>query len=134
VGAETAIRSLLAAAGGVTSLVGDRIAHGTRGRGEALPAVTFSQITGSNVEELAGATDFVWATYQVNCWGAKAIEAAELAAAVKTALRIVNQTVEGLAVDHIRILDEGDVPVLAADNELLELKGKRLDIRIAFTE
>lgn len=132
--AEKALRQILADAGGVTALVAERISPIRRQEGDPLPAIVYRHIGGASAVELAGPIGWVPSVYQINCWATDNLKASELAAAVKTALNVINTTVAGLTIDHIRILDEGDVSVLAAGNDALEISGKRLDIRIAYRE
>ena len=82
--AESDFRALLAAHAPLAALVGDRIAQHAIAEGQALPLVVFTAEHepeyGVNGAQLADEV-----TFRVQCWGRTAVEAGNVAAAVKAA-------------------------------------------------
>lgn len=82
---EEALRAALAAASGVTSLVGTRIDWGARVQGAALPALVLNVISGSQGMTQAGPDGLAFHRVQVDAYadtyaGAKALSRAVIAA------------------------------------------------------
>ena len=132
--AEKALKAILDAAGAVTALVEDRIYPVERREGSDLPALVYQQISGQPTHDVTGPIGYVPARYQITCWAATYLEACDLAEAVRDAVDGYSGTIAELAIDHVFVLDEGDMPSLAADNRALSMHGKRLDVLIVFTE
>jgi len=131
---EKAIRSILIDDGDVGALVADRIFPVVRREGSALPAIVYQQISGVRDHVFAGASGFVAARFQINCWADTYEGATTLSAAVRVALDAYHGTKESVVIQCIHLEDEGDMDVLSADNEALNFYGKRLDIMVWFNE
>ena len=131
---EHAIRTLLVDDGGVAALVGSRVFPIQRPQGTALPAIVYQQISGVRNHNLAGPIGYVESRFQIVAWSATLEGARSLSDAVREAVDGYDGTSESVVIDHIFMLDEGDMPQLAAGNAELEMYGKRIDIEVVFQE
>lgn len=131
---EKAIRSILIDDSTVKNLVADRVYPVVRREGSSLPALVYQQISGVRDHIFAGPSGFVEARFQINCWAETYEGADELADAVRVAVDGYNGTKESVVIQCIHLIDEGDMPVLSADNESLSFHGKRLDVIVWFDE
>ncbi|HUX17239.1 MAG TPA: DUF3168 domain-containing protein [Phycisphaerae bacterium] len=132
--AEKAIFSILTADGALAALVDDRVFPLQRRQGTALPAVVYQQISGPRAHDLTGPIGWVESRYQITCWAATYTGAGDVADAVREAIDGNSGTTASVDIDHIFVVDEGDMPSLAAGNQQLEMYGKRLDIEVVFRE
>lgn len=134
VSAERALHSILASAGGVTQLVGDRIYPIQMNQGKGLPAITYQQISGPREHNVSGPIGWVQSRYQVTAWATTYPEAVDLATAIRVAVDGFSGTSAGLVIDHIFVEDEGDISDLSPENSELTVYGKRIDAQIVFKE
>ncbi|HDZ38143.1 MAG TPA: DUF3168 domain-containing protein [Marinobacter sp.] len=132
--AERAIYEILSTDGGVSQLVGKRIYPITIDQGAGLPAIAYQQISGPREHNVSGAIGWVQSRYQITVWAATYIEAVDLATAVRLAVDGLSGTKASLVIDHIFVVDEGDVSDLFAENTELNIYGKRIDAQIVFKE
>jgi len=131
---ENAIRAILIADFDVSALVADRITPIVRPQGDGLPAVVYQQITGSRLYTASGPGDMARVMFQVTGWSDDYDQARELADAIREALNGYDGTISSVTIQHCRILDEGDLPNLAAGDDAATLYGKRLDFEIVYDE
>jgi hypothetical protein len=131
---EKAIRSILIDDGAVSALVGDRVFPVVRREGSVLPAIVYQQISGVRDHVFAGPSGFVEARFQINCWAETYEGADALADAVRIVMDAYHGTKESVVIQCIHLIDEGDMPVLSAENEELSFHGKRLDFMVWFNE
>ena len=131
---EKAIRSILIDDAAVKNLVADRAYPIVRREGSALPAIVYQQISGVRDHVFAGPSGFVEARFQINCWAETYEGADALADAVRVAMDAYHGTKESVVIQCIHLIDEGDMPVLSAENEELSFHGKRLDFMVWFNE
>lgn len=132
--AERALHSILSSAGGVTQLVGDRIYPVQIDQGKGYPAIAYQQISGPREHNVSGAIGWVQSRYQITCWGSIYDDALDLATAVRVAVDGFSGTAAGLVIDHIFVVDEGDISDLSPENSKLTVYGKRIDAQIVFKE
>ena len=132
--AERALHSILSSDGGVTQLVGDNIHPVQIDQGKGLPAIAYQQISGPREYNVSGPIGWVQSRYQITCWGSNYDEAVDLATAVRIAVSGYSGTSASLVIDHIFVIDEGDISNLFAENSELQVHGKRIDIQIVFKE
>ena len=134
VSAEKALYTILSTTGGVTQYVGEKIYPVKIPEGTGLPAISYQQISGPREHNVSGAIGWVESRYQINSWAATYLEACDVATAVRVAIDGYAGTSALLVIDHIFVVDEGDVSNLLADNEELDMYGKRIDTMIVFKE
>jgi len=95
-----------------------------------VPAVTYQQISGVRDQTLSGPSGCVECRFQINCWAKSYKEADQLAEAVRGALDGYSGTKQDVIIQVIHLIDEADLPVIAADNAELNRHCKRLDFQI----
>lgn len=132
--AERTLYSILSSTGAVTQLVGDRIYPVQIDQGAGLPAIAYQQISGPREHNVSGPIGWVRARYQITAWADTYLDAIDLATAIRVAVDGYSGTIAGLVIDHIFVVDEGDVPDLSAENSALNMYGKRIDVQIVFKE
>ncbi len=132
--AERALHAILSTTGGVTQLVGDRIYPIQIDQGAGLPAIAYQQISGPREHNVSGPIGWVQSRYQITAWATTYIEAVDLATAIRLAVDGFSGTSAELEIDHIFVVDEGDVSDLFAENSELDKYGKRIDVQIVFKE
>lgn len=74
----------------VLALVADRIAWGLRPRGEALPAIVLTRVSGRREYVMGGAAGLTDSLVQVDCWAGTYDDAKFTARAVVTALHTLS--------------------------------------------
>jgi len=135
---EKALVSMLTSDANVNAKVGSRIFPVFVPKGQMLPAITYQEISGVRDSHMKGASGLVNARYQINCWTKKYRAARELADLVRVALAPESDTypdtIEGISIQAIMLLNENDVPSIHSDNEELSGHGKMLDFSIWFKE
>jgi len=135
---EKALVSLLSSDADVNAKVGSRIFPVFVPKGQTLPAITYQEISGVRDSHMKGASGLVNARYQINCWTKTYRATRELADLVRMALAPENDTypdtIEGVSIQAIMLLNENDVPSIHSDNEELSGHGKMLDFSIWFKE
>jgi hypothetical protein len=131
---ETAIRYILSQDSSVAALVFDRIFPNVVPQGEAMPALTFQQISFPRDMTADGPSGLANPRIQVNAHATTYSGAKTLAVAVREALNGYHGTVNGIVIQLISLQDEGDVPVVNAGVDVLTRYGKRLDFEVWFIE
>lgn len=135
---ETALVSMLTSDADVNAKVGSRIFPVFVPKGQTLPAITYQEISGIRDSHMKGSSGLVQARYQINCWTKTYRAARELADLVRIALAPENDnypdTIEGVSIQAIMLLNENDVPSIHSDNEELSGHGKMLDFSVWFKE
>jgi hypothetical protein len=134
VSAEKAIYTILSDDGGVSQLVADRIYPIVIDQGADMPAITYQQITGPRSHNVSGPIGWVQSRYQITAWAETNLQASDLATAIREVIDGYSGTSASLVIDHIFVIDEGDVPNLSAENSGLDMYGKRIDAQIVFKE
>ena len=132
--AEKALYSILSTTGAITQLVGDAIYPVQLEQSANLPAITYQQISGPRAHEVDGPMGWVESRYQITMWAATYLAACDVANAVRVAIDGYSGTVASLDIDHIFVVDEGDVSALFAEDVELDIYGKRIDAMIVFRE
>jgi hypothetical protein len=135
---EKALVSLLINDTDVSGKVGSRIFPIFVPAGQSLPSITYQEISGVRDSTMKGASGLVNARFQINCWTKTYREARELADLVRVALAPKNDiypdTVEGVNISAIMLLNENDVPSVHSDDEEMSGHGKMLDFSVWFKE
>lgn len=80
------LRSHLLADAGVAGLVADRVSWATLPRGDALPAIVLTQVSGIRDYAMTSPSGLVTSRVQVDCWAKTNGEATKLARSVNAAL------------------------------------------------
>lgn len=106
------VRAALVAAAPVTALVSDRISEGPRAQGEPLPAVVLTVISRVATQHLQGDANLDEVRMQVDSLASTKTAAAELAAAVRTALTSVDRILQNEIGDFD---EETGTPVVSQD-------------------
>lgn len=132
--AERAIHEILSTTGAVTQIVADRIYSVQVDQGKTLPAITYQQISGPRTHNVSGPIGWVQSRYQITAWAKNYDDAVDLATEIRIAVDGVSGTKASLVIDHIFVVDEGDVSSLFAENTELDRYGKRIDVQIVFKE
>lgn len=107
---EAGMIALLLAAPAVTAIVDNRIYPLSRPQGAALPSITLQRISGAPLYADDGEVGLINGRVQIDCYGETYTSAKTLAAAVKSTLSAVIDTIAG-GVDfkYILVEDERDI-------------------------
>ena len=127
---EQIIYSVLTSDADVAALVGDRVYPVVRPGDTAVPAIAYQLIDNVRHHGCGGASGWAESRWQLNCWAATFDGAIALAEAAIKAL----DGWSGARVDHIFVVDEGDLPAVEPANEQLTFYGRRLDVQIHYNE
>lgn len=130
----TALRQILLDDYEVAAMVSTRVHPVSRPQGGALPAIVYQLITTGRRHTTDGPVYLTVASFQVTAWDSTYLGAAQVAEYVRQALDGYDGTVGTVTIQAVAIVDEGDVPSLIADNEELNLYGRRLVIEMYFNE
>jgi hypothetical protein len=131
---ETALFSILIADDTVGLSVTNRIYPNIVPQKAAMPAITYQQISGPRQHVMTDDSGLVQASYQINCWSKTYVGARELSEAVRKVLDGYNGTVNTRVIHAILLDDEGDMPQMQAESDVLLRYGKRLDFTIWYIE
>lgn len=82
----TAIRTQLVDNATVFAIVGEKISLVQAGKGDALPYIFITRISGGHTHHMTGSGQLVTSTYQLSCWQTSPILAYVLADAVRNTL------------------------------------------------
>jgi hypothetical protein len=126
-----AIYDILSSDAGVGALIGDRIHPLVIPQGVSLPAVTYQQITGLRVQNLASPQGMVRTRFQLNCWAETYNEADAVADEIRKTLGGYSGTSAKVYIYTISLDSEGDLIVVSPE---IKREGKRLDFVIWFKE
>ena len=132
--AGNAIYYLLSHDATVTGIVGNKISPVANLKQTAAPPwVTFQKVSvvNSNTKDAPSTLEFM--RYQINCvhtLEGSASGVSVLMEAVRNALDYKSGTINGVSVNHITYMDEGDLPYINAA-QLDGLFGKRMDFMVA---
>ena len=91
---ESAITAALAGATGVSALVGNRVFPSGGRQGAAYPYVTWQRISTQGAAHLDGPSDLDWPRFQIDAWADTALQALEVADAIRAALDGIEQTTD----------------------------------------
>jgi hypothetical protein len=112
---RSALVEFMAADAGVVGIARSNVSWGYRSQGDPLPALTLVKTDGADDVAIDGVTGFVDGHAQADCWGATAEDAANLAAAVRSAASRMNEAttggvIQGVFVTHEQDESEGEKP------------------------
>jgi hypothetical protein len=82
----TDLYTKLTGTAGVAALVGTRVYPMRLPPGAAMPAITYSRVSGAREQALAGASFLPHPVFEISCWATTYAGADALAAAVRTAI------------------------------------------------
>lgn len=131
---ENALVSLLKADDALNARVSGRVFPAVIKQGIQLPSVVFQRYATNRQYGAGGSVSLLTANFQITVWAESYTEAAEIGDLIRAAANGYTGTVSDIAIDHIEILDEGDNPSLAAENESIDRYGRYVDTKIFFTE
>ncbi len=131
---ETALFAILHSDATIEGIVSDRIFPNIVQQGEAMPAITYQQISGPRDQTMDGPSGLVQTRFQINCLAEKYIDARTLAEAVRKELDGYHGTVNTVVIQIIMLADEADLPQVKPGTDRLKRYGKRLDFIIWFNE
>ena len=80
------LRDYLLARSAITALVGTRITPNKRDQGDALPAITYSKVSGRKNHALSGSVGECESEMQFDVWSTKELEAEQVVEALRDAL------------------------------------------------
>lgn len=106
----TAIYNLLKDDAGVGAIIGDKIYPGIIPDNVAYPAVRYTELTQRFDETKDGPIATGEHSFEVHIYSYEYAQAHRLATAIKTALDWYNGTVNNVAIERIRLVDQSDDP------------------------
>lgn len=131
---EESIYYLLFQNTGLTDLISTKIYPAIVPQNGTLPCLTYQQISGNRDQEISGASGFVTARYQINCWAKTYSETRQLANEARLSLTGQSGWINGVYIHCIQLENESDMPQIDAENEVISRYGKRLDFQVYFAE
>jgi len=131
---DEALYAQLSGTSNVTNLVGTRIYPVERPQGDALPAITYQQVSGPRVQLLNANSGAAYPLFQVNCYGEFYPDAKALGKVVRIALHQATGTIGGETVHSMLVRDSRDnydPPVSAGESGIF---WESFDVRIWHAE
>lgn len=101
---------------------------------QALPAMTYQQISGDRDHVLSGPTGFTKNRYQFNCWAATYPEAKRLFEALRIFWDGFSGTVLNREIQCVQMENELDVSAKKPGIDIIDRYGKQADFIISFLE
>lgn len=105
-----AIRSILAADGTVSGLVGVRIRGVKLAQNETRPVLRLAMLPGTDHWAMGTTPDHTWRAFQVDCYDDDLAGCVTLATAVRAALNGYSGTSESVVIQHIELEPGTDEP------------------------
>lgn len=127
---EQVIYSVLSSDAIISTLVSDRITPLVRPQGQDLPAITCQQIDNNIDHDVQGPTGWQQPRWQINCFSTDYDQMTTLAKAVKSVLDGYKAT----GIDHVFLMDEGDIEPNEAENEQFMIYVKRMDFEFFYND
>jgi len=116
---ESAITDIMSSDAGLTGLIGDNHWTNQIPEGEDLPAIAYSEVSGYTTGYTAsGTTGLVRVRYQLTIQAESYTSVVDIRDAVITAFNAYTGTVAGVVIDHIEIVNSGDIANLSENNTL----------------
>jgi hypothetical protein len=131
---DEALVYLLLADTNLTAAIGQRISPSLAISGVRRPCATIERISGRYVESMTGGSGLGFANYRVNCFAATFAAACEAGELVRMALQGHNGTVQGLEIQGITWLGDGEFVDTSPDLEASRTYGFRNDFLVHYTE
>ena len=125
---EPAIRTILANAGTVVGVVGDRLWLGNRPQNERRPGIVLARVGGGDQHCLDGSAGYATGTVRVDVLCPTYREAKELAAKVVAALDNYSGTVADTVIDWLSSEDEADIEAAPLEGAALPTFGVSLSV------
>jgi len=133
-GIEAAIYYLLVNDGSVTDITGTRIYPAFVPQGVSLPAITYTQITGSREHTFDGIFGMSSPVYVINCWGENYEDTRDLADAVRGVLSGYSGTARSIKIYSVFLQNEMDMSEILPAVGKLKRWGKSLDFMVWYEE
>ena len=131
---ETAINALITGDENVSAIIGTRLYPVYLPQGVLLPAIVYEQIDETDDLTLEGAAGLPDGRFKFTVYAAMHASCLDLTAALKLLLSDYSGVSADVTIEHVRILNKGDLPALNAEAEQLNRFAKFLDVQFSFIE
>jgi hypothetical protein len=131
---ESALFALVTGDVNVDAIIGDAMYPQIIPQGDALPAVTYSEISGNRLQVTAGPVGLVESRWQMNCWAEHKIDARQLSDAVRQSIDGFDGFVGNVEIQSIQCTGEVDLGDHPAGVDVSRRYGLALEFEIWFAE
>ncbi len=133
----TAIVAALEGEGTITAIIGTnpvRLYPLIAPQDAALPYMVFQQISGVRDYTMDGPSGYVDARYQITCWAATYGGVVRLFEVVRKFFNGYHATIEGRKIQYVHFENEMDRLENVPGTDVVQAKGKQIDVKITFNE
>ena len=131
---EKAIVALITGDDDISAIIGTDLWPVYLPQGAGLPAIVYKQIGETDDLTLEGAAGLPDGRFQFTIFAATHASCRDLTAALKLLLSDYSGVSADVTIEHVRILNKGDLPALNAEAEQLNRFVKFLDVQFSYIE